>query len=93
MAGAGRGWETHGCRTRVPVHLPLQHCCAVKQHLPSLGLRLQTSFAWGDNSTGIVLSLPLQKLGLYTRQLLLWLGQSLFLILLFLILAGCWNKI
>lgn len=68
--------------------------CAVKQHLPSPGLSLglQAGFAWGDNSTCIVLSFPLQKLGLYTRKLLLWPDRSLFLLLLFLLSAGCWSK-
>lgn len=68
--------------------------CAVKQHLPSPGLSLglQAGFAWGDNSTCIVFSFPLQKLGLHTRKLLLWPDRSLFLLLLFLLSAGCWSK-
>lgn len=34
----------------------------------------------------------MQKLGLYTRKLLLWLGQRLFLLLLFLLSAGYWSR-
>ena len=53
-----------------PTAAALQRYGAVK-HLPSLWLsfRLQIGFAWGDNSACIVLSLPLQKLGLYTGKL------------------------
>lgn len=58
---------------------------------PRGSLTLHTGLFLEAELHGVVLSLPSQKLGLCTRKLLPWLGQSLFL-LLFLLSAGYWSR-